>query len=289
MKPNQYIIFISIISIIIVSGRLKNEKTNNKNDLRISKGINNTESEEPSNTIGTNQLKIQKTHDLFFPAKSRQITESEVKNENTFNKQTIYNLRSLINSEEEKGLLQHLRDTKELINKEKTLVYNGPLSIHCDECEKEFQSISFSYSQKYKSFTNMQGIGMKCDSGNQSYCELYQIAKIPLVTKDTEIAFLDFLESEQKFRGMVLIYLPVSPCSICLSEIEKRMKNKTDVFLHFYYLEQYRKIKPLKMNKRPLGGKIFDLKTEENIYKTVLSRGMKNVVFTRVDGKIHLF
>ena len=136
----------------------------------------------------------------------------------------------------------------------------------------------------------MQGIGMKCDSPYRTYCELYQISKVPYIPKDTEIAFIDFLESEKKFVGMILIYLPLSPCPICLSEIEIRMKNKNDVLLHVFYIDKYKKllftkIKQLKMNQRPIIQKIFDLGEPNNNYLKVLSKGMKNTIFTKIKSE----
>ena len=300
MKLNRYVFLISILSIILVSGRIKNEKLKNKNYLLKTKGNNSTKKEESLNKISTrskidesneesDKLRIEKTHDLFFPSKNA-ITEEDPKNKNTTPKKTIYNLSALIKSEEGEIFLQNLRNTQEFINEEKTLVYNGPLTIYCDECEKEFQSISLTYSKMYKSFDNMQGIGMKCDSPYRTYCELYQISKVPYIPKDTEIAFIDFLESEKKFVGMILIYLPLSPCSICLSEIEIRMKNKNDVLLHVFYIDEYKKlllpkIKQLKMNQRPIIKKIFDLGEPEDNYLKVLSKGMKNTIFTKIKSE----
>ena len=137
----------------------------------------------------------------------------------------------------------------------------------------------------------MEGLGMRCISRVNSYCEIYKIAKIKNVPKDTEIAFIDFLKEDVNTVGdVVLVYLPLPPCPLCLSEIEIRMENDNQMFMHFYFKRYYKKLlfkklNKLKMLQRPILTKIFKNDGRERInYKSILKHGInKKVLFTIIN------
>ena len=175
--------------------------------------------------------------------------------------------------------------------KKKTLVYTGPLTVFCVKCERDFQKLASFYSGRSYNDRIMEGLGMRCISRVNSYCEIYKIAKIKNVSKDTEIAFIDFLKEDVNTVGdVVLVYLPLSPCPLCLSEIEIRMENDNQMFMHFYFKRYYKKLlfkklNKLKMLQRPILTKIFKNDGRERInYKSILKHGInKRVLFTIIN------
>ena len=204
---------------------------------------------------------------------------------------SVYNLNQLIQRKEEYKLINKIKHLPKKIDEKKTLIYTGPLTVFCVNCERDFQKLASFYSGRFYNDRIMEGLGMRCISRANSYCEIYKIAKIKNVPKDTEIAFIDFLKEDVNTVGdVVLVYLPLSPCPLCLSEIEIRMEKDKQMFMHFYFNRYYKKLlfkklNKLKMLQRPILTKIFKNDGRERInYKSILKHGInKRVLFTKIN------
>ena len=292
MKLKLFLIVIILTCITLSNGLAKTVNKSSKT-LVFNKGNGDITSEETKSLVDSQKNKLEKTNpgNLLISKDSELLQNNQKPKKNLEENKSVYNLNQLIQRKEEYKLINKLKHLPKKIDQKKTLVYTGPLTVFCVKCERDFQKLASFYSGRSYNDRIMEGLGMRCISRVNSYCEIYKIAKIKNVPKDTEIAFIDFLKEDVNTVGdVVLVYLPLSPCPLCLSEIEIRMENDNQMFMHFYFKRYYnkllfKKLNKLKMLQRPILTKIFKNDGRERInYKSILKHGInKRVLFTIIN------
>lgn len=292
MKLKLFLIVIILTCITLSNGLAKTVNKSSKT-LVFNKGNGDITSEETKSLVDSQKNKLEKTNpgNLLISKDSELLQNNQKPKKNLEENKSVYNLNQLIQRKEEYKLINKLKHLPKKIDEKKTLVYTGPLTVFCVKCERDFQKLASFYSGRSYNDRIMEGLGMRCISRVNSYCEIYEIAKIENVPKDTEIAFIDFLKEDVNTVGdVVLVYLPLSPCPLCLSEIEIRMENDNQMFMHFYFKRYYKKLlfkklNKLKMLQRPILTKIFKNDGRERMnYKSILKHGInKRVLFTIIN------
>lgn len=195
---------------------------------------------------------------------------------------SIPNLQDILKKKKGAAFVKELSNMPSKTNKDTSLLYRGPIDVTCVNCKEEFSSISSWHAFKIWNLGEMEGLGMVCSS--HKVCKIYDIRKIMYKPRDTELGFIDFVKENDSLVEDIFIYTPLSPCCLCLMEIEKFVKQHQHIKISFYFKYVYKKSLINKINLKQLesGTLTYKLLCEgENYisqYKKIISYNIENQI-----------